>query len=159
MTNIKFDTNVLTRPDLFDPFFIGHHKFLQRLTEFNSHVKTPVNYPPYNIRKVDEDNFVIDVALAGWSVEDLDVSLQEGILVVKGSQEKPDGEYLYKGISNRDFSREFTLAETVQVEEVNFVNGVLSVLLKNLIPEEKKPKKFDINGVKTKSSKKTFLND
>jgi molecular chaperone IbpA len=132
---------------------------LHRLNEFNSQVKSPVNYPPYNIRKVDEDNFVIDVALAGWSADDLDVSLQEGILTVKGSQEKTEGEYLYKGISNRDFSREFTLAETVQVEEVKFVNGVLSVFLKNVIPEEKKPKKFDINGVKTKSSKKTFLND
>jgi molecular chaperone IbpA len=157
--NIKFDANLLSRPEQFDPFFIGHHKLLQRLTEFNSQVKSPVNYPPYNIRKVDEDNFVIDVALAGWSADDLDVSLQEGILTVKGSQEKTEGEYLYKGISNRDFSREFTLAETVQVEEVKFVNGVLSVFLKNVIPEEKKPKKFDINGVKTKSSKKTFLND
>ena len=157
--NIKFDTNLLSRPEQFDPFFIGHHKLFQRLTELNSQTRSTVNYPPYNIRKVGEDNFIIDIALAGWLVEDLDVSLKEGVLTVTGSQEKTEGEYLYKGISNRDFSREFTLAETVYVEEVNFVNGVLSVLLKNVIPEEKKPKKFDINGVKTKSSKKTFLNE
>lgn len=127
-----------------DPFFIGFDRVLDRM-----HQQTPgqSNYPPYNIVKVDDDNYHIEIAVAGFGRDELDVELKEGVLSVEGKKEdKDETKYLHKGISARHFRRTFTLSDTIVVRGADFVDGILTIKLENVIPEEKKPRKIAIGG-------------
>jgi molecular chaperone IbpA len=127
-----------------DPFFIGFDRVLDRM-----HQQTPgqSNYPPYNIVKVDDDNYHIEIAVAGFGRDELDVELKEGVLSVEGKKEdKDETKYLHKGISARHFRRTFTLSDTIVVRGADFVDGILTIELENVIPEEKKPRKIAIGG-------------
>ncbi len=136
--------------DMFnDPLFVGFDRILNRM-----HATTPGqtnNYPPYNIVKVDEDNYTIELAVAGFVEEEIDVEVKEGILYVLG--EKADNEtpidYLHKGISARAFHRSFTLSDTIVVRGADLRQGILKINLENIVPEEKKPRKIAIGGDKT----------
>jgi molecular chaperone IbpA len=129
-----------------DPFFVGFERIADRM---NSAAKfaTAQKYPPYNIVKTDENTYHVELAVAGFREEDLDIELHDGILTIKGNiiTEDKEDKYIFKGIANRNFERRFTLADTVQVEEVLLEQGILTVRLKNLIPEEKKPRKLVIS--------------
>ena len=127
-----------------DPFFIGFDRVLDRM-----HQQTPgqSNYPPYNIVKVDDDNYHIEIAVAGFGRDELDVELKDGVLSVEGKKEdKDETKYLHKGISARHFRRTFTLSDTIVVRGADFVDGILTIKLENVIPEEKKPRKIAIGG-------------
>jgi molecular chaperone IbpA len=102
------------------------------------------NYPPYNLIKADEDTYLIELAVAGFDEEDFDVELHNGILTIKADVKDSDGqtEYLHKGIAARSFDRKFTLADTIRVEGASLHQGMLTIRLKNVIPDEKKPKKI-----------------
>ena len=104
------------------------------------------NYPPYNIVKTSEDQFFIEVATAGFSEGEIEIQLDNRLLTIKGSKNREDEapEYLHQGISNRDFVREFTLAEHVEVSNALIKDGILSVYLERKIPEERKPKSIAI---------------
>jgi molecular chaperone IbpA len=106
------------------------------------------NYPPHNVIKLDDTHFVIEVAVAGFKQDEIDVELKDGALVVKGEQAKVEEEtkpeYLHKGISARNFNRVFTLAENVEVRGATVENGILAVALELVVPEEKKAKKIAI---------------
>jgi len=105
-----------------------------------------VNYPPYDIIKEDEETFIIEFALSGFSKDDLNITVKENHLTIEGDYIKSeDLEYLHKGIAKRSFTRDFVLADTLHVEDVTFSEGILRVTLKKLIPEEQKPKKIKIN--------------
>ena len=108
-----------------------------------------LNYPPYNIVKTSEDEFHIEVAVAGFSEGEIEINLDNRLLTIKGSKAtEPEAEYLHKGISNRNFLREFTLAEHVEVASAGQKDGILTINLVRIIPEEKKPKAIAINYTK-----------
>lgn len=119
---------------------------IERLTE----VADNKLYPPHNVVKHNEECFSIELALAGYAEENLTVEVKEGILVVSGDGrvvDEPDERvYLHKGISAKKFVRTFRLSEHVVVDGANFVNGLLVIDLKVIVPEEKRPRTIPIGG-------------
>jgi len=104
-------------------------------------------YPPSNIVKQSENHYVVEVAVAGFKQEDIDITIEGNKLSIVGKvQGNAQGDYLHKGIAARDFSHQFTLAETVVVRSADLVNGLLVIRLENVIPEEKLPRKIMIGG-------------
>jgi molecular chaperone IbpA len=141
---MKFDTTSIPH---MDRYFVGADRVMKRLADIanQSTQMMPVKYPPYNIKKVDENRYVIELAVAGFGKTDIDIELQEGKLSIQGKCDSPDStEYLYKGIAERGFKREFTLADNVEVKSSSLVNGMLKIWLEAFVPEEKKAKKIDI---------------
>lgn len=128
-----------------DPMFIGLDKILNKM-----HASTPGqtnNYPPYNIIKVDENNYTIDIAVAGFLEDEINIEVREGVLHVEGKKEdQEEVHYLHKGISTRSFCRSFTLSDTIVVRGADLSHGMLYIDLENVIPEEKKPRKIPIGN-------------
>ena len=121
--------------------------------------KMSTSYPPYNIKKVSENKYVLELAVAGFGKQDLELELKDGVLAIKGqttldtlTKDGVDTTYLYQGIANRAFTRQFTLADTVEIKNAELINGMLKVWLENIIPEHKKPKKIDITDKASASS-------
>jgi molecular chaperone IbpA len=137
------NTRRITTDMLNDPFFIGFDSILNKLQTTSNQAG---NYPPYNIVKTDEDTYVIEVAVAGFDKEDLDITVHDGKLTITGdvTTKEGHGEYLHRGIATRNFTRTFTLADTIEVIGADVYNGMLQVRLQNVIPESKKPKKIAI---------------
>ena len=108
------------------------------------------NYPPYNVIKIDDDHFAIELALAGIDKEALDIQVDQNQLTISTEKVESDEEleYLHKGISQRGFSRSFTLADHVIVQGADMVNGVLKISLERQLPDELKPRKIDISSAK-----------
>ena len=109
------------------------------------------NYPPYNIAKLGDNHYVVEIAVAGFKDTELDVELKDNILTVKGEQtkdESPEVDYLHKGISARNFTRTFTLSDNVKVKGATVENGILAIALEQIVPEEQKPKKIQITFAK-----------
>jgi len=104
------------------------------------------SYPPYNIVKLSDDEFMISVAVAGFNMSDLDITLEKNVLTIQGTSPdtKDEVDYLHKGIGSRNFTREFTLADYIEVESASLELGMLNVHLKRLVPEEMQPKKIAI---------------
>jgi len=106
------------------------------------------NYPPYNIARVDDDRYQISLAVAGFSPDEISITAEQNVVTIEGNKaEKPEGEYLYRGISNRAFKRQFNLADYVQVKNASFDNGLLKIELFREIPEAMKPRRIAINGM------------
>lgn len=128
-------------------FGIGFDNMFDELMRMNS--QQSLNYPPYNIVKHTDDSFNIEVAVSGFSEGEVEVNLDNRVLTIKG-QKKEDlvAEYLHKGISTRDFVREFTLAEHVEVINASQKDGILTIQLERIVPEEKKPKAIAISYAK-----------
>ncbi|MBT5263978.1 MAG: Hsp20 family protein [Rhodospirillaceae bacterium] len=107
-------------------------------------------YPPYNIEKLDEDNYRITMAVAGFGEDDVDITVTDNTLVVTGKVSKDEGmpapRYLHHGIAERAFERRFDLADFIKVQGAELVNGLLHVELAREVPEEKKPRKIIIAG-------------
>ena len=141
----------------FDKFFVGFDDQFNRLQKLHDDItKNIPNYPPYNIRKVDDTHYVIEMAVAGFGQNEIDIEIDGGKLVVKGnvSQEAEDN-FLFKGIANRAFTRTFALNDQVEVKDAELFNGMLKIALERLIPETQKPKKV---AVKSKGEKQ-LLNE
>jgi molecular chaperone IbpA len=104
-------------------------------------------WPPYDIVKTGENEYRIQMALAGFAQTDLDISQERNVLIVKGQKaEEKDGEYLHRGIAGRAFERRFELADHVRVENASLTNGLLSIQLKREIPEAMKPRRIAIGS-------------
>ena len=128
---------------------VGFDRFIDALEEMSvgESVNRAQSYPPYNILKINERDYAIEIAVAGFKREELDITATGNKLSVVGkTHEKAAGEYLHKGIANRDFRHEFTLAETVAVRSADIENGLLIIKLENVIPEEKQPRKIMIGN-------------
>lgn len=112
-------------------------------------------YPPYNIERLDENDYRITVAVAGFAEEDLDIVFHENTLIVVGKRPESDDHrtYLHQGIAGRSFERRFQLAEHVKVAGASLANGLLNIDLKREIPEAMKPRKIAINGGETTNVK------
>ena len=103
------------------------------------------SYPPYNIEVLDENRYAITLAVAGFSQDNLDIQVENGVLTVRGEKNtQEEREYLYHGISNRTFERKFNLADYVEVTNADLSNGLLNIDLKKEIPEAMKPKSINI---------------
>ena len=127
------------------PFSVGFDNIFDH---FNLHLENTrsVNYPPYNINKIDDFNWNIEIALAGFGKKDIDVSTAENQLTIKSieSDEKDDKDTIHRGISKRQFTRSFTLADDVVVNGAELKDGMLTIELEKIVPEEKKPKTIKI---------------
>jgi molecular chaperone IbpA len=129
--------------DLFkDPFFIGWDRQFKDLEKV---MHNSTNYPPYNLAQVGEDSYMIELALAGFKREDISVEQEKNVLTIKGSSESEnETTYIHKGIGARSFARTFSLSEFMEVAAVAMSDGILKVLVIRNVPEEAKPKTFEI---------------
>jgi molecular chaperone IbpA len=139
--------------DLFnDPFFIGFNRELGRLN--TAHKVNSQSYPPYDLIKLDEDAYRLSIAVAGFSKEDINVSLDNGTLLIEGEiQEQIDNrkkypEVVHKGIAGRKFTRTFALGEYMEVTGAEMKDGMLHISIDRIVPEDKKPKSIDIKVAK-----------
>jgi molecular chaperone IbpA len=129
---------------------IGFDRMFEELNRTFANSRTDGNYPPHNVVKLDDTHYVIEVAVAGFAEDEIDVELKENVLTVKGEQAKleQEVEYLHKGISARNFTRTFPLAEHIEVRGATVKNGILAIALEQVVPEENKPKKIAISFAK-----------
>lgn len=125
--------------------FVGFEPLFSELERLTSGTPGQDNYPPHNIVKLDDEHFSIEMAVAGFSKDDVEVELKDGTLTISGSKTEDERNYAHKGISSRKFSKSFRLAEYVVVDDADLANGVLVVNLRVDIPEEKRPQKIKIN--------------
>jgi molecular chaperone IbpA len=126
-------------------FGIGFDQMFDELMRATSRQST--NYPPHNVLKIDDNNFVVQLAVAGFDEGDIDIQVEGRVLSITGSTNKDNkysAEYIVQGISMRDFERTFTLAEHVEVKTASVTNGILSIELERIVPVEMLPKKIDI---------------
>ena len=127
------------------PFSVG---FDDLFDHFNNQleIKQTSSYPPYNINRIDDLNYQIEMALAGFSKNDIEIKYADNQLTIKSieSEDKDDKETLHRGISKRKFSRTFTLAEDIKVNGAELKDGMLLIDLEKIVPEEKKPQTIDI---------------
>ncbi len=132
--------------DLFkDPFFIGFDRALDTWSHAQT-LSSATNYPPYNVIKVDEDNFVVELAVAGFGKTDISLSTADGKLTVKGelAMEDNDSKFIHRGIAARKFTREWALGEYMEVKAAELKDGMLKIDIVRIVPEEKKPKTIKI---------------
>ena len=133
----------------FDRFF----KDFEEIIEANFQ-KTGSSFPPHNIIKVSDNIYLIDLAIAGFSRNEIDITVNDGYLIIKGNKEetKTKVEYLHKGIGTRSFTKTVRISDTLEVTGAEFNDGILRIGLENIIPDHKKPKKVEISdSMKTKS--------
>jgi molecular chaperone IbpA len=117
---------------------------------FENMVSEKTTYPHHNIIKTGQETYLVELAVAGFAESDISIELEKNVLHIRGEKEEeqdPDFEYLHRGIATRSFHKTIRLADTIEVETASIENGILSVVLMNIIPEEKKVKKIPINKV------------
>jgi molecular chaperone IbpA len=139
----------------FDRFFIGADKLAKTLKEGSEWLaNNAASYPPFNLKKVDDNKYMIEMAVAGFTKQDIELTLEDNKLVIKGNTASDtDGEkaeYLHYGIANRAFTRRFTLADNVEIHNAELINGMLKVWLEHMIPEEKKPRRIEVKEAGSK---------
>ena len=132
----------------FAPFYQNSVGIDQRFDNLLStvNVNTQSNYPPYNIIKKDDNNYLIEVAVAGFSEGDIKVTVEQNVLNInaENSDEETTDEFVHRGISSRKFSRTFNLAEHIEIKAAKVENGILSLVLEREIPEQLMPKSIEI---------------
>ena len=139
----------------FDKFFVGFDDQIRQMQKLHDDVtKNIPNYPPYNIKKTGDNTYVIEMAVAGFGQQDIEIEIDGGKLVIKGnvsgdSTEQPE-DFLFKGIATRAFTRSFALNDQIEVNNAELFNGMLKIALERIIPEEKKPKKVPVKAGKSK---------
>ena len=128
---------------------LGFDQLFNTLTEINPDVARGSGYPPYNVIKKDDGHFLIEIAVAGFSKHDIDLTLEGGVLTVTGNKKTGTDkrEYTHRGISARGFERAFTLADTIKVIGADIVDGLLIIILENNIPEEDKPQTINLGAL------------
>jgi len=131
--------------DIYSPFSVGLDDVFHRLEAMSGH---NTSYPPYNLIKKDGSNYEIEVALAGFKAEKIEVSTEQNILRVTSKVEKRDSErvYVHQGLSKRSFSHSWQLADDVKVTAVNFEDGLLTISLEKVIPEHQKRTTYNIGA-------------
>jgi molecular chaperone IbpA len=134
------------------PFFRSTVGFDHLLDLLEQGSESAPGYPPYNIERTDENSYRVTVAVAGFAEKDLNIEVRDGVLTVEGKRDQ-DGKatYLHQGIAGRGFQRQFQLAEHMEVRGARLENGLLSLDLERVIPEEKKPRRIAINAAELKT--------
>ena len=133
----------------FAPFTVGFDRVFDKLVDYGNTNYETGGFPPYNIRKTDDFKHVIELALAGFSKDEIEVVLTDGVLVIKSadvlSQTDPNEGLVHKGIAKRAFTRKFTLADDIEIKDAKLKNGLLEIELEQIVPEHKKPKTIKVN--------------
>lgn len=157
-----------------DSFFVGFDDIAKKLAEAQKAATDAAKYPPYNLKKIDENKYTIEVAVAGFGKQDLEIEIADDKLTIKGNaaaqfdsvEEDSSGawvfpQFLYQGLASRPFTRTFSLADNVEIRGATLLNGILKIALEAIIPEHKKPKKVEINDDEDASAPSTaeFLNE
>lgn len=129
----------------FNKFGIGFESIFDELHRVNER-QSNLSYPPYNIISQDDDHFAIELAVAGFRDGEIDIQMEKSLLTISGNQAEPleAVKYLVHGISSRSFTRNFSLAEYVMVKSAEMANGILTVNLERIVPEDQKAKKIQI---------------
>lgn len=147
--------NMKTHHDIFDIFARDAIGLMNTVERLHSTVNTNTSFPPHNIVKVDDTTYRVELAIAGYSEDDISVVIEDGKLKISGKKDPEyDVSYIHKGIAFRDFQKEFVLGQDIEIGEAQLINGLLQVTLNHVIPESKKPKKIEI-----KSSRKQLLTE
>ena len=163
--------NTITLPGLpfgsafkdMDKFFVGFDDTFNRIAKIHDDItKNIPNYPPYNIKKTGDNTYVLEVAVAGFAKQDIEIELDDNKMIIKGSVQSQEAEenFLFKGIANRAFTRTFALDDQIEVKDAGMLNGMLKIALERIVPEHKKPKKIEVKdsgNVTTKSEKKLLV--
>jgi molecular chaperone IbpA len=140
------------------PSTLGFESMLRDIESImqNSVETVSDKFPPHNIIKVNDTHYMVELAIAGFDEKEIDITVKDGLMNVKGEKQQSDNEinYLHKGIGTRSFSKTIRLADTIEVQGAAFKNGILSIGLENIIPESKKPKKIEIGTLKNFSMPK-----
>ena len=129
------------------PFAVGFDRTFDTLELLASSRAKETNYPPYNIRKISEDQYAIELAVAGFENKDIDIELVEETLTIKGNRPKEAGDgLLHQGLAARDFVKKFVLSDDMEIKGAALSNGMLYVGLERIIPDEKKPRKIKLTS-------------
>lgn len=129
-------------------YAIGFDHLMDHLVSLHSNNNLTTNeYPPYDIIKEGENNYKVELAVAGFKKHELSIQLKDNTLTIKGESDSKtsNGDYLHKNIARRSFSKDFSLAENIEIGEASFEDGVLGVRLSHNIPEEQRPKEISIH--------------
>ena len=131
------------------PYAVGFDRVFDQLNTYARNNATSTGFPPYNIRKGGDYTYAIEMALAGFSKNDIEIEVAEGLLTVRSVKEvnETNEEYdskIYRGISYRKFNRKFTLADDIVVNDASLENGMLRIDLERIVPDAKKPRKITI---------------
>jgi molecular chaperone IbpA len=118
----------------------------------------PSTFPPHNIIKLDDNQYVVELAVAGFKEDEIDITVFERMLTIKGqNKEKDVGEYLYRGIGTRSFIKSIKLMDTIEVKGAEFQDGILTIKLENILPENKKSRKIEITKVLPPGKKELLI--
>lgn len=141
----------------FDKLYVGFDDQFNKMAKIHDDLtKNIPNYPPYNIKKTGDNTYVIEVAVAGFAKQDIEIELADGKMIIKGNvqSQEADENFLFKGIANRAFLRTFALDDHIEVKDAELFNGMLKVFLERIIPEHKKPKKVEVKDTSEAKPKK-----
>jgi molecular chaperone IbpA len=153
-----FKDNPFWRTNDFDRFYVGFDEVAKKLNAVADQAQEALwKYPPYNLKKIDENKYTIELAVAGFAKQDLEIEIVDDKLIIKGNthagepaEQDSAGEWtwpqmLHHGLAMRPFTRTFTLSDNVEIRGASLLNGILKIVLEAIIPEHKKPKKVEIN--------------
>ena len=128
------------------PYAVGFDRMFDNLNRYVDNNQQSHGFPPYNIRKEGDYNYVIEMALAGFGKKDIEIEVSDGTLSVRSTKENEtdNDSQLYRGISFRKFDRKFTLSEDIVVQDASLENGMLTINLERIVPEEKKPRLIEV---------------
>jgi len=121
--------------------FLGFEDAFKMLDHYSSKSE----YPPYNIERVSEDKYTLELAVAGFKKEDIDISIEKNTLKIEGESSKKDADYIHKGLASRRFTRAFHLNKYMEVDKAGMEDGILKVHLVRNVPDEEKPKHIKIS--------------
>lgn len=143
------------------PSFVGFDNLFNEIERMVANSQPPAQtYPPHNVIKVEDNKYVVEMAVAGFSKDDITIQLEDGTLVIKGEKkDKSDMNYVYRGIATRAFTKSIRLAETMEVAGAEFKDGILRVGLENIVPDHKKPRQIAISDALSFNGKQTLLTE
>jgi molecular chaperone IbpA len=140
----RFDTTALNQ---LNKALIGFDRMFHTV---ENRFQSGINYPPYNVIKNSENSYQIEIAVAGFTIDDIDVEVDQNELIIRGQrtqeEEATDREYLHRGLAYREFQKNFTLAEHMQVGEAVIQDGILTISVTRVLPEALKPRKIQVLG-------------
>jgi molecular chaperone IbpA len=153
---MMFKDNPFWRTHDFDRFYVGFDEVAKKLAAVADQAQdVATKYPPYNLKKIDENKYTIELAVAGFAKQDLEIEIVDDKLIIKGNTTSQDPadldvaswpQMLHRGLALRPFTRTFTLSDNVEIRGASLLNGILKIALEAIIPEHKKPKKVEINN-------------
>lgn len=148
--------NVLDMFKDLDKFYVGFDDNWNRMAKLHDDLtKNIPNYPPYNIRKVEDNKYIIELAVAGFGKSDIEITLENNKLIISGNTADDNDNFLFKGIASRAFTRTFALDDHIEIENAEMMNGMLRIALEKIIPEHKKPRKIEVKEKGESKAKKS----